>query len=109
MNIEELYEMFKKMEPDKYKKVMIEVCTKCAVPAVEHGYISAQDMVNCVACYVLGRMTIVGGLEHLCEEMGHECETTIKAELSMIEDKIRRYNLTVDKIAELIEKAAEEI
>jgi len=109
MDIRELYDMFKKLEPDKYKEVMLGLCTKCASPIVEHGYLSAQYMPNCVACYVMGRMTIVGGIEHLCAERGMSCEDVIEAELRGIESVIRRYGLTVDKIAELVERETEEI
>ena len=109
MNIKELYQMFKSMDREKYNNVMLGLCSKCAAPVVEHGYVSMQYMPNCVACYVMGRMTIVGGIEYLCAERGMSCEDVIEAELRGIESVIRRYGLTVDKIAELVKRETEEI
>jgi len=109
VTIKDIYETLKKMELDKYKELLIELCGRCAKDAVEHGYIPADTFKACVACYVALRSSIIGGLEELCKKGLVECDDVINRELENLESVIRRYGLTPDEMLKIIEITAEEL
>lgn len=109
MSMWDLYQELKNMDREKYKEVMLNVCSRCAARVVENGFIPNDARVYCAACYVMGKFTIVGGLERLCKEHGYECEDVIRAEVAHIGGTVLVFGVGVEKIAELVEKEAEEI
>jgi len=109
MDIHELYEKVKNMDPSKREKILDVLYSKCIDAAIEHGYIPSQYIDECLAGFVINRMVVIAGLEAYCESSKMDCGEAIERELRALESVITRYDRTVDIIDKVIESTQKEI